>query len=80
MPAKREMSTSSQKPLLPTSKIPLPAFLKMLTDGGASMQNAMAVAAKVYARRGYIRPLRILMIRLRYLDTKRTTLVNSSPD
>ena len=80
MPAKKEMNTSSQKPLLPTDKIPLPAFLKMLTDGGVSMKNAMAVAAKLYAYRGYVWPLQILMIYLRHLDTKRTTLVDSSPD
>lgn len=60
MPAKKETSTSSQKPLLPTDKIPLPAFLKMLTDGGVSMTSAMAVAAKVYAYRGYFRPCRFL--------------------
>jgi hypothetical protein len=80
MPAKKETSTSSQKPLLPTDKIPLPAFLKMLTDGGVSMKNAMAVAAKVYAYQGYIRSLRILILCLRRLDTKRTALVNSSRD
>ena len=60
MPAGKETSTSSKKPLLPTDKIPLPAFLKILTDGGVSMKNAMAVAAKVYAYRGYVTPCRIL--------------------
>ena len=60
MPAKKETSTSSQKPLLPSDKIPLPAFLKMLTDGGVSMKNAMAVAAKVYVYRGFLRPCTFL--------------------
>lgn len=60
MPAKKETSTSSQKPLLPTDKIPLPAFLKMLTDGGVSMTSAMAVAAKVYAYGVIFGPCRLL--------------------
>jgi len=80
MPAKKETNTSFQKPLLPTDKILLPAFLRMLTDGGVSTKNAMAVAAKVYAYRSYIRPLQVLILCLRCLDTKRTTPVNSSPD
>ena len=60
MPAKKDTSTSSQKPLLPTDKIPLPAFLKVLTDGGVSMKDAMAVAAKVYAYRVIFGPCKFL--------------------
>ncbi|KZW04218.1 hypothetical protein EXIGLDRAFT_716214 [Exidia glandulosa HHB12029] len=38
---------------LPTDKIPLPAFLQMLVTGsGCTMQQAMAIAAKIYKAHG----------------------------
>ncbi|KIM25239.1 hypothetical protein M408DRAFT_17386 [Serendipita vermifera MAFF 305830] len=47
MPPKNAKASGS-KLLLPTDKIPLPTFLKMLNDAGMPMANAMAVAGKVY--------------------------------
>jgi hypothetical protein len=78
MPTTKDTLASSQKPLLPTDKIPLPVFLKVLNNGGVSMKNAMAVAAKVYVY--FIRPSHIHILYFQLLDTKRTTLVNNSLD
>ncbi len=44
MPPKKALA----KPLLATDKIPLPAYLKLLTEGGGmTMPNAMVVAGKM---------------------------------
>lgn len=62
-----------------TTKLSLPAFLKLLTNGNISMPNAMAIASKMYVQSSFFHVINNSLSTSFIPVTNRTTHLQLSP-